>query len=1153
MKIIGNYGVKVILIKDEKTAIARKTRSAIIVMMFFTNLLVISISLSLPIVSAQSIDSRVEPAIVLGSDLGDFIGTSVDEIWVYAFVGGDWDQIPFQLDERNDTTDSYFVDAVDGILDSNDEIVFMPDDAGDFAPETSWVLNTKSQRYEVVVTDPIDVSSKYAYIYSSSSIVQTFTEDYVNYNPTTHVITATDYTIGFDDTKMGIMDEIRVNTSIGGDNTNLLDRMKYRLQITIGIPFLFDEEDFDYTMVGYKDGPVRLVQQIGTGDFVNINYAYKSYAMATQEMNIGTSPDWVRVSLDFLSTSTPMTYYDSNANVLTINGVPDTPASTSPPTWVEVTGSSGTLVIPRDLTQVGGSPSLYYTDDLTSNDAPESESGEHGDSGIYIVNPPTGSPTTFLSFYFLPPNQGNVGSTYDTFTLNPLTTSTQAQYLDSSPLPDITDVSVLPDPQEVDGFVNISANIVDNYEVYGAWIDIIDPNDNPVGNFSMNYDPITGRYYRNRTYDIAGTYQFTIWANDTSNNWNSSFGQFQMQDTILPEISDTTALPYPQEVEGFVNISAIIEDNYELNEVWIDITDPNDVPAGNFSMSYDSGTARYYIDSAYDIVGTYQFTIWANDTSSNWNSSFGQFVMQDTTLSAIIDVTADPDPQEVEGSVNISANIVDNYELFGAWVDITDPNDNPLGNFSMSYNSDTNRYYYEQAYDIVGTYQFTIWARDTNFNWNSSFGQFRIHDTTLPEISDVTAHPDPQEVEGLVDISAILEDNYELNEVWINITDPNDDPVGNFSMSYDNNRYHSEQTFDIVGMYQFTIWANDTSFNWNFSFGQFQMQDTTLPEISNTRAHPDPQEVNGYVKISAVVTDNVDVDRVRIEITDPNDDLVGNFSMSYDLLTNRYNDNRVYDIVGVYQFTIWASDTSDNWESESDFFTIQDTQAPMAHAGLDQAVIEGTTVTFDGSTSTDNVGIVDYTWTFIDGSLQTLYGSSPNYRFNDVGDFKISLSVADAEDNTDTDTMWVNVTIVPDTTLPTITHTPIASITVGEPLLISAEITDDIEVTDASLFYRQSGEAEYTEVAMTNTLDNEWTAEIPSSAITTVGIEYYIFATDGVNDATLPAGDPYFVNVKGEEKGSTDSFWLLLIIILMAVIIVVIILFFLTKTKKEKR
>jgi hypothetical protein len=700
--------------------------------------------------------------------------------------------------------------------------------------------------------------------------------------------------------------------------------------------------------------------------------------------------------------------------------------------------------------------------------------------------------------------------------------------------------------------VNISANIVDNYELYGAWVEITDPNNDPVGNFSMSYDSITSRYYDDRTYDIVGTYRFTIWANDTSNNWNSSIGQFVIQDIILPEISDPTALPAPQEVEGFVNISAIIEDNYELNDVWVNITDPNNDLVVNFSMSYDSITSRYYDNRTYDIVGTYQFTIWANDTSNNWNSSIGQFLIEDKIVPEITDPTALPAPQEVEGFVNVSAAIEDNYVLYGAWVDITDPKGDPLGNFSMSYDSSTSRYYTDLTYDIVGTYQFTIWANDTSNNWNSSFGQFEMHDTTLPEISDATALPDPQEVQGFVDISAIIEDNYELNEVWINITDPNDDPVGNFSMIYDINRYHNEQAYDIVGLYQFTIWTNDTSDNWNFSLGQFEIHDTTLPEISDATALPDPQEVEGYVNISAVVTDIVDVTSVWIEITDPNHDLVGNFSMTYDPMTNRYYDNRVHDIVGVYRFIIWASDTSVNWESESDQFTIQDTQAPVAYAGLDQAVIEGTTVTFDGSTSIDNVGIVDYTWTFIDGTLQTLSGSSPIYTFNNVGNFEISLSVADAVDNTDTDTMWVNVTMVPDTTLPTIIHTPEVSATEGEPLLITAEITDNIEVADASLFYRKSGDTEYTEVAMTSTVDNEWTAEIPSFDITTEGIEYYIFATDGVNNATEPSGNPYSVNVEGE-GAEEDSFpFLILLIVIIAIVSLILIMLFLRK-KKGKR
>jgi hypothetical protein len=1247
--------------KDKKIRFSRRVALTIIVMMLLTNVQVFLVFSPVSHVSALSIDSRVEPAIVLGSDVPDFAGTPVGDIWVYAYIGASWEQIPFQVDERNDTTDSYYVDAVDGILDSNDEIVFMPFDAGTTAPLTSWIKNTDPKRYEVTVTDPLDASSKYVYIYTSSSLVRTFTKDYVDYNPASAVITATDYSVGFDDAKIGIMDEIRINTSIGGDNVDVLDRLKYRIQATImGFPILLDEDDFTYDLTGYTDGPVRVIQQIGSGDLIDINYAYKSYAIATQKFTFTTSPDWVRVSMDFLSTSTPMTYYDSISNMLTIDGNPDSPITTPPPTWVEITGSHGTVVSPRDFTQVGGNPVLYYNDDQSSNDAPESESGEYGDSGLYIADPPTGSPSTYISFYMLPPNQGNVGSTYVTYNDNPITISALPQIVDTTPPPIISDVTVIPDPQEVNDYVNISAIIEDNYKVFGAWVNVIDPNDDPLGNFSMSYDPVTGRYYLDRTYGILGTYKFTIWANDTGNNWDFSQGQFLMHDTAIPTITDLTTIPDPQEVNGYVNISAVIDDNYQVNGAWVNIKDPNDDPVGNFSLSYDSGNGRYYINRTYDIIGTYQFTIWVTDANDNWNFLSGQFLMQDTTLPTINDVTSLPDPQEVNDHVNISAVIADNNEISGVWVEIIDPDNATVGNFSMNYDSTAGRYYYDsnydilgtyqfiiltkdasnnwnfaqgqfemqdttpptisdtislpdpqeingfvdisaeiednhelnevwvnitdpngelvgnfsmiydsgsgkyhdnRAYDVIGTYQFTIWTNDTSGNWNLSSGEFEINDIGLPTITDVTALPDPQEVNGFVDISADIEDNYDLSEVWVNITDPNGDSVGNFSMIYDSGsgKYHDNRAYDMVGTYQFTIWANDATGNWNSSSGEFEVHDTGLPTITDVTELPDPQEVDDYVNISAVVTDIVGVDSVRVDITDPNNDPLGNFSMIYDSDENRYYYHRLYDIVGTYHFVIWASDRSDNWESESGQFSIRDSTSPVAHAGSDISAFEGTSVIFDGSASTDNVGIVQYTWTFTDGTSQTLSGVGPTYLFDTFGEFEVTLTVEDAAGNEDTATMWVNVSIVPDTTPPTITHTPETEGTEDKELVITTEITDDVEVTDVILFYRTSGETDYMQIEMTNTDGDTWTTEIPSYAVTTSGVEYYIFATDGVNDATDPETDaqenPHQVEIKGEEKeeDESDSSWLLLLILIIVVVIVLLILFFFIKNKKKNQ
>ncbi|MCG2827570.1 MAG: carboxypeptidase-like regulatory domain-containing protein, partial [Thermoplasmatales archaeon] len=96
-----------------------------------------------------------------------------------------------------------------------------------------------------------------------------------------------------------------------------------------------------------------------------------------------------------------------------------------------------------------------------------------------------------------------------------------------------------------------------------------------------------------------------------------------------------------------------------------------------------------------------------------------------------------------------------------------------------------------------------------------------------------------------------------------------------------------------------------------------------------------------------------------------------------------------------------------------------------------------------------------------------------------------------------------------DVTPPVITHTPETSASEGEPITITATITDNSgTVTGASVFYRKTGTTPYTEIAMSNPSGNTWTGTIPALAVTTDGVEYYISATDGTNTATHPATNP---------------------------------------------
>jgi parallel beta-helix repeat protein len=95
----------------------------------------------------------------------------------------------------------------------------------------------------------------------------------------------------------------------------------------------------------------------------------------------------------------------------------------------------------------------------------------------------------------------------------------------------------------------------------------------------------------------------------------------------------------------------------------------------------------------------------------------------------------------------------------------------------------------------------------------------------------------------------------------------------------------------------------------------------------------------------------------------------------------------------------------------NDSTTPADTTAPAANAGTDQTAVSGTLITFDGSSSTDNIGITNYTWAFTyNGTAITLYGASPSFRFWTPGTYAVSLTVRDAAGNADTDVVQIKVT-----------------------------------------------------------------------------------------------------------------------------------------------
>ncbi|UCD92948.1 MAG: S8 family serine peptidase [Methanobacteriota archaeon] len=582
-------------------------------------------------------------------------------------------------------------------------------------------------------------------------------------------------------------------------------------------------------------------------------------------------------------------------------------------------------------------------------------------------------------------------------------------------LPQILEVDALPNPQEVYGVVNVSARVLDNTGVNIVWLDITKPDLTSYGNFTMALDGGTGKHYFRDNYADLGDYQFTIWAEDVNANWNFSNGAFTIQDTTAPLITDLAAAPSPQEVFGFVNVTTNVTDNYQLSGVWIEITDPLS-SVTNFSM--DAGILdSFYRRNSYNLLGTFDFVIWAVDHLGLWSFDSGQFVIQDTTspianagpdqfdvligttvtfdgsgssdnyqiamyrwtfddgglkvltgvspqyifnnascYDVTLDVTdtasnsasdsmrvctfernppliqnvlANPDPQELYGIVNISANVIDDYGLCVncVWLEITAP-DMSSTNVTMTSGSG-DVYYHQRMYLELGTYGFRITARDVYDNWNFTAGSFLIRDSTPPTLSAVNKNPPSQEVPGPVNVSVHVEDIHLVDEVWINITDPGGLEVTNSSMTFYNpfQRHYYANTYHELGVYNFTIWASDVSGNWNFTKDSFLMRDTTYPWFFSAIARPTPQEVFFDVNISVQVWDNYDVVGAWVNISHE-DGFVGNYSM-IEGITDEYSFTRSYDKTGTYVYYVAIKDAVGLWNRKDGFFNIEDGTSPV--------------------------------------------------------------------------------------------------------------------------------------------------------------------------------------------------------------------------------
>ena len=107
-------------------------------------------------------------------------------------------------------------------------------------------------------------------------------------------------------------------------------------------------------------------------------------------------------------------------------------------------------------------------------------------------------------------------------------------------------------------------------------------------------------------------------------------------------------------------------------------------------------------------------------------------------------------------------------------------------------------------------------------------------------------------------------------------------------------------------------------------------------------------------------------------------------------------------------------------------------------------------------------------------------------------------------------TVWFDLydaTPPPDSVSPVITHTPINEIDmIGNLVRIQIAVTDNVRVANAKLYYRKPGAADYKVAPFILRADASLTyrgsVNIMPSAMGDTGLQYYITASDGLNQTS---------------------------------------------------
>jgi hypothetical protein len=297
------------------------------------------------------------------------------------------------------------------------------------------------------------------------------------------------------------------------------------------------------------------------------------------------------------------------------------------------------------------------------------------------------------------------------------------------------------------------------------------------------------------------------------------------------------------------------------------------------------------------------------------------YILGAVSRPVIRDVSALPNILNIGGNANVTCQVTAIDGVGGVWINLSLPGGG-YANITMTQGSG-DQWYYNNTYITIGTYQYTIWASDTNGNWTqSSVYQFNVVNR-LPTLLSGQVNPSTGFVDTLFNFTVTYTDldDHVPGFITVNITgigvyglfevDPLD-------IDYtDGKEYYFDISGFNLGQYTFHFAACDTVGNWTESSSfQFDVIDRP-PALSLDQVSPITGAIDTWFNFTVMYTDMDDQapDIITLNITG-----VGVYDLiEVDLLDVDYSDGKEYYFnmtgfgTGQYTFHFAANQSNGNW------------------------------------------------------------------------------------------------------------------------------------------------------------------------------------------------------------------------------------------------